>query len=419
MGAILADNAALDEVQGLTQGDFFLKQHRVIFKVMEEMRDASEPVDVLTLREKLHGLGSLEEAGGFAYVNQLASDNSDSGHVEHYVKIVRRKSMLRRIVELGEVARDAALYGNDEEVEKIVDRALVGFMDVAESAGERLDGDTSKQAWWKLMEGLEANSELRVFSGIRGLDAVVGGFRAGELVTITASLTGAGKTLFAQQIKRHNCKNGLHGIYFSGEMSAEQLAARELATEARVAHWKMRQPEHLTKEEYSALVALGNTECEVCRTVDGDFSIRDVRIASRRMKRKEKLSWIIVDYDELVDAPGRNEIEQQTVVAREAKRLAVTLEVPLLMISGIRKAGDKEGKNTRPLLDQVYGSGAKVKHSTFVLFVDRKWVRELKGDESEANIWILKAREGRPASVKVAFNTRTLRFEDAKEGGRE
>jgi replicative DNA helicase len=413
LGAILAENAAYDDAAVLKSGDFFHEQHRTIFQCMQAMIENSEVIDVVTLPDRLYGMGMLDKAGGLAYLNQIVKDVTDASHIRHYVGIVRKKAMLRRVIEVGDFAQTAALENNSDAAESIVDQVLASFMDIASDyADERLSGSTPKQSWKKLMEGLENNSTLRVFTGIHALDGAVGGFRAGELVTITASITGSGKTLLAQQIKRNNCKNGRHGIYFSGEMSDEQLESREAATEACIPHWKMRQPEHLTESEYSALVALGATECEICRTIDGDFSIRDIRIACRRMKRTGKLSWVVIDYDELVDAPGKDEFAQQRIVTREAKRIAVSLKVPVLMISGIRKSNEKESKNSKPTLDRVYGSGAKVKHSTFVIFVDRKWVRDLKGNEAEAHIWILEAREGKPKDFEVVFNTHKLRFED-------
>lgn len=415
LGAIMLNNRAIEEAASLREEDFHQESHRKIFRAMLEMSGDSQPIDIVTLPDKLKSSGALSEVGGVAYLAQLSSRMPRTANIGQYIKIVRGKFMLRRVIEISDLAQRLAFEAGESE-EEVVDQALQNFMELAvQCTSQEQFGKTSKSARVSFLQNLENKQNLlRVYTGIEELDNATGGFRSGELITITASVTGSGKTLFAEQLRVNACKGGLHGLYFSGEMPAEQLASRELATEAGVPHWKMRRPENLTSKDYEALIKSAGEDCEVCRIIDGDLSIRGIRLACRRAKSANNLSFAIIDYDELVDAPGKDEFAQQRIVIREAKRIAVTCEIPVFVISGIRKPLDKNDAK-KPTLEKIYGSGAKSKHSSFVLFVDREYVRELKGDQTKARICILKARDGKVGEIPATFDLHTLRFREETE----
>lgn len=412
LGAILMNEKALDDVVALKTTDFYLEKNQVIFSTIVTMHDADTPIQLATVYDKLEKQRNIERAGGAGYVAKLIDGLPSVLNLEQYVRILREKTLLRELIRAANEIQQNAFHGASEE-------AIASLEALQESVIEystpKTFGKTSKMARLQLLQNLEATgSLLRINTNIAELDKATGGFRAGELITITAGVTGSGKTLLAQQIKCNACKEGAHGLYFSGEMSAEQLASREIASEAGVPHWKMRRPEKLTKEEYSALFANAMNDCDICRTIDGEFSIKDISIACLKLKRAGKLSWVIIDYDELVDAPGKDEFAQQRYVIREAKRIATKCEVPVFVISGLRKSLDKN-EAKKPTLERLYGSGAKSKHSSFVLFVEREYVRELKGDETKARICILKARDGKIGEIPATFNLQTLRFQEESE----
>ena len=254
LGAILLDERAFDDVSRLKPGDFWTQRHLVIFEAMTAMREADEPIDLPTLTEKLHAQKKLELAGGPGYLAQLFDGMPRITNVAHYASIVKQKSVLRRLIHLAESFQQKA-FENSQEVPELLESCSQEVQELAlQCVTPKLMGKTSQEARFALLQGFEKKEALlRINTGLAELDKVTGGFRPRELVTITASVTGSGKTLFAQQIKCNSCKEGHHGLYFSGEMSAEQLAAREIATESGVPHWKMRRPEQLTPEEYKAL----------------------------------------------------------------------------------------------------------------------------------------------------------------------
>jgi replicative DNA helicase len=250
---------------------------------------------------------------------------------------------------------------------------------------------------------------VRIFSDVDDLDRLTGGFRAGELVIFTAE-TGVGKTLLAQQTRRRSCRDGRHTLFCSGEMRAQHLISRELATEADVEHWKMRRPERITPEERNALIDAASHECDRCRILDGELTMARIRRVARQMKARTGLDLVIVDYDELVEAPGKDEFEQQRYIVRAGKSLAMELKCPTIVISQLRKSLQGEDRK-RPTLQRLYGSGAKAKHSSIVIYVDRPFVQKLCGDETEARIVVAKNRDGKVGAIEARFNVRTLRFE--------
>ena len=148
--------------------------------------------------------------------------------------------------------------------------------------------------------------------------------------------------------------------------------------------------------------------------LDGELEISRIRRAARKMKKLSGLDLLVLDYDELIEAPGKDEFDRQRNLTRAAKSLGMELHCAVILISQLRKALSGEDV-ARPTLQRVYGSGAKTKHASIVILADRKYVRELEGDETEAQIFILKNRDGRTGRVRATFDIRKLRFSDAPE----
>ena len=186
-------------------------------------------------------------------------------------------------------------------------------------------------------------------------------------------------------------------------MRVQHLISRELSTEASVEHWKMRRPERITPAEMSALVEAAAHECPQCRILDGELSFPRVRTVVRQMKRSG-LDLVIVDYDELVEAPGKDEFEQQRYIVRAGKSLAIELKCPVIVISQLRKSLQGEERK-RPTLQRL------AKHASIVIYVDRPFVQDLAGDETEARIVVCKNRDGKVGALEARFNVQTLRFE--------
>jgi replicative DNA helicase len=331
-------------------------------------------------------------------------------NVEYYARLIKDKAIFRAALHATEAIQQKAMSASGRPAE-FLDVSIERLSGLARDAEANQDGGMPyRDAAIRFLETTESGSGVRVFTGVELLDDVTGGFRAGEVVLFTGG-TGMGKTLLSQQTRRRACRDGFHGLYCSGEMRAEHLISRELATEAEVAHWKMRQPERITAEEMRALVEVAAHECVLCQILDGELSIGRIRRVARRMK---ELGLVIMDYDELITADGEDELDQQRNLVRGAKSPAIELRCPVILVSQLRKPLTGEDAK-RPTLERLYGSGAKTKHASSVIYVDRQYVRELKGLETEARIVVLKNRDGRVGQFDAVFNVKTLRFEAVQE----
>src|SRR5262249_662547 len=163
----------------------------------------------------------------------------------------------------------------------------------------------------------------------------------------------------------------------------------DLAAIAGVSPLKMRREDMLTEEDRAALLEAASHECKKCRILDGELTLAHIRRVARRMKPNPGLDLIILDYDELIEGPGKDEFEQKRNLVGGSKCLGMELLCAVILISQLRKPLNGE-EASRPTLDRLYGSGAKSKHAQIIIFVDRPYVRELQGSETEAQIFLLK-----------------------------
>jgi replicative DNA helicase len=410
LGAILIGNpearAVLDR---LSPGDFFLGPNRRIFGIAQELARANIPVDLLSVHEALQKANPADAADIVPYLAQLGDGVPRTGNLDFYVRTIRSKSTFRAVIYATHgILEDAFIMSDSEEI--LLDRSIEKLSEIARDLEADQDtGSSYREAASALLRLFDKGEGVRIFTDVDELDRLTGGFRAGELVLFTAE-TGVGKTLLAQQTRGRACRDGRHTLFCSGEMLAHHLVAREIATKAGVEHWKMRRPERIGHEETSALIEAASHEYERCRILDGELSIVRIRRVARQMKSRAGLDLIVVDYDELVEAPGESEIDQQRNIVRAGKSMAMEFKCPVILISQLRKSLQGEDRK-KPTLQRLYGSGAKAKHSSIVIFVDRPYVQDLSGDETEARIVVAKNRDGKVGAIEARFNIKTLRFE--------
>jgi replicative DNA helicase len=405
----------------LESHDFFSESHRVVFRHLNRLHEAKRSIDMVTLADSLTTAGDWEKAGG-AYTAEIIDGFPKISNVDHHCKIVKEKSALRNLVHVcSDVINTITAGGMDETADEILDKASESVTALILQAGG-LDRDpvTHKMAAENLVASIKSDERpMCIRTGLGAIDDTVGGFRAGELVVYTAE-TGVGKTLLAQQTRRQACRDGHHGLFASAEMAAEHLVARELAAESGVPPGRMRKWEWLKDDDKTSLARCAPFECDQCKIIEGDLSLRKIRYASLILNAelKGKIGFVIMDYDELIDAPGGDEFKKQVSLVKGAKRLGQELKCPVILISQMRKL--LQGEDLRkPTLNRLYGAGAKSKHPHCVVYVDRKFQRDLKGDETEARVCILKNRDGQVGSGDAYFSISKLRFFDKAEEDQE
>lgn len=412
LGAILAGHRQASEVlDAFRPEDFFDERHRTITRAMLKLYAAGTTVDLLSMHDELTLSGKSEAAGGTPYLASLTDGAVRAGDVLYVLRGLRRMAAFREAIHLAEHVKELA-YEQAGSAETLLDSVVEKFSGLArEIENTEDDGlsyfDASTQALSVAREG----ARLKIYTDIPELDAWTGGFREGELVVVTAE-TGTGKSLLAAQIRAKTCRDGYHALFCSGEMSADHLASRELSSVSGVAPIKMRRDDLLTEQDFAALVTAASHQCKKCRILDGELELSRIRRAARKMKSRAGLDLLILDYDELISAPGSSEFEQQRVIARAAKSLAIELKCAVILISQLRKTTQGEDAS-KPTLQRLYGNAAKQKFASFIILADRPYVRELVGDEKEAELQLLKSRDGKTGRIKATFNIRSLRFEQA------
>jgi replicative DNA helicase len=413
LGAILVEHRqAFELLDTLRPGDFFDLRHSAILRKMQELREAGQQPGLVNLHDAFTVAGTLDGIGGTAYLASLADGIHRGSDALSGARSLRRMATFRDIAHRAEQIKTLALE-QAGAVEQLLDGAIDQFSGLArELEGIEDEGTTYMEASSQKLAELREGARLKIFTDIERLDQWTGGFREGELVVLTAE-TGTGKSLAAAQIRARACRDGFRALFCSGEMSAAHLAGRELAPAADVAPIKMRRDDLLTEEDFAALVQAASHQCKRCRILDGELELSRIRRVARKMKAHGGLDLVILDYDELIDAPGGTEFEQQKNIARFSKSLAVGFKCVVVLISQLRKTLSGE-EAAKPTLQRLYGSGAKQKHASFIILVDRPYVRELEGHEKEAQLWLLKSRDGRTGKIKATFNVKKLRFDDAQ-----
>jgi len=321
--------------------------------------------------------------------------------------------MLRGEVRAGMAMVERALLATDDPAD--IAQGTIGFLQQLE--GELLSDHSTvleRDSAIGMAAFLETQTRAIVVTGIDNLDAELGGFRAGELVIIGAE-TGVGKTICARQIRRESCKRGIHGLYCSGEMDGEQLSMREAASRTGIPLRKFRNPWEMQRDDFNRVLDFASGECDKCAVLSGNLSVSRINSAASEIKRRGNLGFLMVDYDELVEAPGKTDFEKQNAVARACKSIAMGSHIPVFLLSQLRKlqAGERSDKPNR---HRLFGGSAKANDASTILFIDRPFVRDLQGDETEATIFIIKNRNGNMGNIKCRFVISRMRFvEDTEE----
>lgn len=416
LGSIIMGHERTAEIfEQLNEDDFFDSRHQVIFRTLKRMWQEAHPLDLAFLEGTITSAKETEAAGGIPYLASLIDGIFLRMRVDSYAERVRTKRVMRLMIHASSKIETDAWEADQtgQPASQVIDKAIELFSSIAKLAESEDRGKPNRDAAVSLLGDLSQNNFICVKTGIDEVDDRCGGFRSGEIEIITAE-TGVGKTFFALQIGKTACGAGHHVLYCSGEMLAEHLMARVLCSESRVEYAKIRHPESLTDKDNFELIEATSRQCKTCRILDGELSLSRIRLAARTMSSKGEIGAIIVDYDELVEVQGKDEWEQQRILVRSLKALAMELRIPVIIVSQLRKSLNDE-ERMHPTLQRLYGSGAKSKHASIILYVDRPYVQDLTSDETEARVFILKSRDGRMGMTQCKFNIRTFRFEKPKD----
>jgi replicative DNA helicase len=422
LGAVLLDNAALNAaLEHLRADDFFLDQHRRVYTQMIALNENQQAIDLITLTEELHRKGELEASGGAPYLASLADGMPKVSNIEHYARIVKEKAILRNLIHATHDIQERAFDGEDG-ADAVLDNAESAIFALAEDrvrAGLIPVKDIVRDNFERLEKIFkEGKSITGVSTGYTELDKLMSGLQPSELL-ILAARPSQGKTALALNLAENIAiRAGEPVAIFSLEMSKESLLQRLIASVAQIDAHKFRTG-HLSKEDWRRMTeALGSIASAPLWIDDsGSISVLEIGAKARRlMKEKNGLKLLIVDYLQLITARGRFGSRQEEVsnISRSLKGLAKELKIPVLVLSQLTRAPEREERG--PQLSDLRESGAIEQDADVVMFIYRPNFFKLDAapeERDQADILIAKQRNGPTDKVKFVFRSRLTRFEEA------
>ncbi len=401
----------------LKAADFYRPQHAAIYEAMLSLYSANEPIDTLLLKERLRRDNRLDDAGGEAFIDALSAAAPLAANVRQYAAIVREKALLRRLLSSTyEIQR--AVAQNDGEARDIIERAEMAILEVNRDdsqkdfvkAGEVLKRELDKLE--KLASGEQARGGTP--SGFYDLDALTGGFQAGNLI-ILAARPSMGKSALVTNIAENAAlDHGTAVALFSLEMSESELAQRFIASQAGVPGEQLRTG-HVKADRWDKIVdAAGRiTAAPLYLDDTSDLGIMEVRAKARRLHQRllnddgtGGLGLIIIDYLQLMRADHRVEsrVEQVGQMSRGLKILARELEVPVIALSQLSRAVESRSEK-KPILSDLRESGQIEQDADLVMFIYREEYYEPETSQrpGEADLIIAKHRNGPLGEVTLTF----------------
>ena len=430
LGAMLLDaDAALKAVQILRDDAFYRDAHRRIFRAMEVILERGDVLDPLVLRDELHKKSDLDAAGGMDYVAELLDVVPTSANVEFHCRIVRDKSLLRRLIEVGTELVQSA-YEQRQDVGHLLDVAEQRVFEVSNERGTQ-EVVRIKELMWHTMERIEARhrgdeSVHGVPSGFKDLDDKTNGFQKNDLVIIAARPS-MGKTSFCLNIAANAAlEHKVPVAIFSMEMSREQLVERLLASESFVDLHRLRSGK-LRDEDYPKLSKAAGMLGTAPIWIDDTpaLTLLELRSKARRLKSEHDIQLVVIDYMQLIRGSGRSESRQEEIsyISRSLKALARELQTPVIALSQLSRAPEQRGGDRRPMLSDLRDSGAIEQDADLVLFIYRaemyagRLEKEEGADENMAELMLSKHRNGPTGMVKLTFLKQHTRFENYTERG--
>lgn len=429
LGAILIDKESIFKVHDILHpDDFYREAHKLIYEACSELSIKREPIDLLSLGNRLREKNQLDLVGGNTTLVSLTNMVPTAAHVVNYANIVHRKGILRRLLKASEnISRIA--FEEADEIEDVLDKAQQEIYGVSSSAGNvafTSIRDVLVDAFDRIDELHREKGKLRgIPTGFVALDNIMAGLQKSDLIIIAARPS-CGKTSFAMDMARvastrYKVPTGI----FSLEMSKEQLVDKLLCAEANIDLWKLRTGHLGEREDSDDFARLGHamgvlSEAPLYIDDSAGLNITQIRTKARRLQMENGLGLIIVDYLQLMESKAGgnsdNRVQEVAEISRGLKSLARELNVPVIALSQLSRAVETS-KPAIPKLAHLRESGSIEQDADIVMFIYRKSQdrnyrpEEISPEERNiAEIHIAKHRNGPTGIVPLFFNEATANF---------
>ena len=417
-GMMLSKDAIADVVEIVRGPDFYRPAHEIIYDAIVDLYGRGEPADVVTISDHLTKRQELQRIGGPAYLHNLAQSVPTAANASFYAEIVRERAILRRLVEAGTKIVQLG-HGADGEVDAIVNEAQSEIYNVAENR-QSADYVSLGEVLVPTIDEIETNAShdgglTGIPTGFRELDELTHGFSGGQMI-IVAARPAMGKSTLALDFARSAAvTNGMTAAFFSLEMGRNEIAMRLLSAEARIQFQDLRKGD-IRDEDWDKMSLAVDRLNEVPLFIDDspNMSLMEIRAKCRRLKQRNNLKLIVLDYLQLLSSGKRVESRQQEVseFSRTLKLLAKELDVPIIALSQLNR-GSEQRTDKRPQVSDLRESGSIEQDADMVLLLHRDEVYDKESPRAgEADIIVAKNRAGPTRDIVVAFQGHYARFQD-------
>ena len=422
IGGLMLDAQAWDKVAELVMADdFYRPEHRAIFTVIARLADDSEPIDVVTISERLDKRGELDDIGGVSYLIEIADATPSASNIASYAEIVRERSLLRRLISTTNDISSRAYHPEGMSAADVLDEAERKIFQIAEGGekkgGPRIAADILSKTVDKIDELYHQEGSITGLStGFTDLDAMTSGLQPSDLI-IVAGRPSMGKTTFAMNLVENAAMiSELPVVVFSLEMPAEQLMMRMLSSLGRIDQTRMRSGQ-LIQEDWDKLMSAVKMLKDRKLFIDDTAGISPTEMRSRvrRIAREHGgVAMIMVDYLQLMQIPGYSEGRTNEIseISRSLKAIAKEMSCPMIALSQLNRSLEQR-PNKRPVNSDLRESGAIEQDADVISFVYRDEVyHEDTPHKGVAEIIIGKQRNGPIGTCRLAFIGKFTRFED-------
>jgi len=434
LGSLLIDKDAIIKIADtVSAADFYKDSHRIIYDTIRELYSNQEPIDIITLANRLDEKKHLSTIGGRTYLAHLSNAVATSGNIVNYGSIIQRKATLRRLQQAAAEISNLS-FNEERDIDEILDETEKKVFGVSrkylKNAFTSIDN--------LLTDAFDRIDELHKYSGkLRGLptgftelDKLLAGLQKSDLI-ILAARPSVGKTAFAMDIARQAAIKSKEGVgIFSLEMSKEQLVDRMICAQSGVSLWKMRTGNLSDKEDDNDFAKIGEAmgklaEAPIYIDDSGTLSIMEIRAKCRRLQMEKGLGLIVIDYLQLMEGRGKysdNRVQEIAEISRGLKSIARELNIPILALAQLSRAVELTHPAI-PKLSHLRDSGSIEQDADVVMFIYRKAAdrgynpNDLPQDERyKAEIHIAKHRNGPTGKVDLFFDETTVSFKNLSKG---
>jgi len=421
LGALMIDKNAIIKIADLVN-DFYKNSHGKIYKTMLYLYEHHEPIDLLSLSNRLKETGEMEQVGGRSYLASLANSVPTAANIVHYAKIVAKKSVLRKLIDNASQIVSSA-YDETGEIDKTLDEAEQKIFSVSQKH-IRQDFTPVKpileEAFDRIDELHKNKGKLRgVPTGFADLDNILAGLQKSNLIILGARPS-VGKSSLGLDLVRHAAtKEKIPVGIFSLEMSKEEVIDRLICAEANIDLWKLRTGRLSDSGENDDFSRIGHamgvlSEAPIFVDDSANINVMEMRTMARRLQAEHGLKMLVIDYLQLMEGRGKtdNRVQEVSEISRSLKGLARELNIPIVALSQLSR-GIESRTDQRPKLSDLRESGSIEQDADVVLFIYREDKTKTDSENKNiAEIMIAKHRNGPIGSVRLFFNEQTTSFKN-------